>query len=192
MWKFLRNMDLSQALTRGVVVVSMIGVVTGFIGSIVTNWRASTGMAPVVMAPFVEPETLEKMNKLARQVEVLTALVHAATESPQSLEVAKLDSDLKQVSNDVETIKSALGSDLERSLSIPLLRKDLQQLSGQIDTTIDIARSEVDRIQKQNNWFLTFMGSLMVGFFAVIIQLYRLAQTPAGRGQSGRQRRTGG
>lgn len=121
-------------------------------------------------------EIEERDEELAAGLEKLSAFNQIIRGAPQMLHEAELSAQITLLQENVDSIRAALGSDLERSLSVPLLRKDLVQLEAQVRERTTAASREIDRIYDQNKWFLGLMGTMAVGLLGLAVSNFLQAR----------------
>ena len=124
---------------------------------------------------------LQNINDVIKKdIDSITNTIESANINPETLEIAKISAHLQLLSTDIESIKDAFGSEIEKSLSVPLLRKDLIQLKNQIDSRTAAASKEIDRIYDQNKWFLGLMGTMAIGLLGLAVSNFLQARKTGG------------
>ncbi len=107
--------------------------------------------------------------KVPDQLKTLQEKLDAAIRDPNNLARVSLQTDIKHVSDEVKSLRDALGSDVERSLSVPLLRKDVQRIEEQLEKYTLATSKEIDRVYDQNKWFLGLMGTMALSLLGLAI-----------------------
>lgn len=158
------------------VVVGVIALLAAMVGvwSSITKKTSTDVRTTAIEVEFNQlVDKVENLNQVTQglhsQINAVSATLDKAAKAPNSLNNAKLSAELETFSLELKAIKSALGSDLERSLSVPLLRKDLVQLQAQLNERTAAASKEIDRIYDQNKWFLGLMGTMAIGLLGLAI-----------------------
>ena len=109
----------------------------------------------------------QRIEELENKIISLEEAFEEVKEDPQALSITNLEADVKQVSQELTSLKEALGSDFELALSVPLLRKDIQKIEEQLVQKTESSSNEIDRIYDQNKWFLGLMGTMALGLIGL-------------------------
>jgi len=89
-------------------------------------------------------------------------------------ELLELKGNVEDMSSELDNVETIILDNPNKALSTVLLSKELENIKSNYESDLLIVRSDIERVYRQNNWFIGLMFTIAIGLFTLSIRVINL------------------